>query len=166
VIKNFALTLALTLFAGAAAAEVNVAVVNIQRAIGESDEAKALLQQLESELAPEQTTLKSLGTEITSLQEKFNKDSEVMSDAEKRRRQKEIEDKQIDYQFRVNKLQKTVQDRQQEILGQMEPKVNAVLKDLIDQQKYDVILARQGVIYADNRLDITAKVTELLNLKK
>lgn len=165
-IKNFALTLALTLFAGAAAAEVNVAVVNIQRAIGESDEAKALLQQLESELAPEQTTLKSLGTEITSLQEKFNKDSEVMSDAEKRRRQKEIEDKQIDYQFRVNKLQKTVQDRQQEILGQMEPKVNAVLKDLIDQQKYDVILARQGVIYADNRLDITAKVTELLNLKK
>ncbi len=51
------------------------------------------------------------------LQEKFNKDGDVMSDAEKRKLQKEIEDKQIEYQFRVNKLQKVVNERQQEILS-------------------------------------------------
>lgn len=166
-VKKLALMVAVCLLAGTAAAvELNVAVINIQRAIGESEEAKALIKKLEDELAPEQATLKTLGGEITALQEKLTKDSEVMSDAEKRRQQKEVEDKQIDYQFRVNKLQKTVQDRQQDIMGQMGPKVEAVLKDLIALEKYDLILARQSVIHADGKLDITAKVTELLNQKQ
>jgi outer membrane protein len=166
VLKKLAITMAALLVAGSAVAEVKIAVINVQRAIGESEEAKVLIQKLESDLSPEQEAIRALNGEITAMQEKFVKDGEVMSEAEKRRQQKEIEDKQIDYQFRVNKLQKTVQDRQQEILGQMAPKVDAALKDLIALEKYDLIVNRQNVLYVDNKLDITARVTELLNQKK
>jgi outer membrane protein len=166
VLKKLALTMAALLFAGSAVAEVKIAVINIQRAIGESEEAKVLLQKLEADLTPEQDAIRSLNTQISAMQEKFVKDSEVMSEAEKRRQQKEIEDKQIDYQFRVNKLQKAAQDRQQDILGQMAPKVDAVLRDLIELEKYDLIVNRQNVLYVDNKLDITSRVTELLNQKK
>ena len=55
-----------------------------------------------------------------------------MSPAEQRRMQKEIEDKQIDLQFLGNKLQKEVNDRRQELLQQMVPKIDVVLKDLIE----------------------------------
>jgi len=167
VVKKLALMVAVWMCAATAAAvEMNVAVVNVQKAIADSEEYKALATQAKSEFGPDETAIKALGTEIQTLTDKFTKDSEVMSDAEKRRQQKEIEDKQLDYQFRVNKLQKTAQDRQQEILGQMGPKVEAVLRDLIDAEKYDLILARQSVIHADAKFDITAKVTELLNQKK
>ena len=160
------LFVALLCFAASALAELKIAVLNVQRAIGDSEEAKVLIKKLEGDLAGEQNIIKQLNTDITATQEKLNKDGDVMSDAEKRKSQKVLEDKQIDYQFRVNKLQKTVQDRQQEILGQMEPKFSAVLKDLITAEKYDLIIPRQGVLYGDSKLDITAKVTELLNQKK
>lgn len=165
-VKRVGLLAALLLFAASASAELKVVVLNVQRAIGDTEEAKVLIKKLEDELAPEQNVIKQLNTDITAMQEKLRKDGDVMSEAERNKSQKALEDKQIDYQFRVNKLQKTVQDRQQEILGQMEPKFSAVLKDLITTEKYDMIIPRQGILYGDSKLDITAKVTELLNQKK
>ena len=163
---RFMLVNVLLLAAGSAFAEMKIAVVNVQRAIGESTEAKAMIAKLESDLGPDQTTVKNLGASITQLQEKFNKDGDVMSEPEKRKLQKDIEDKQIEYQFQVNKLQKVVNERQQDILQQMAPKLDAVLKDIIAKEQYDLVIHRQNVLYVDAKFDITAQVTEKLNQKK
>ncbi|MCX7064375.1 MAG: OmpH family outer membrane protein [Proteobacteria bacterium] len=156
----------LLLSAGSAFAEMKIAVVNVQRAIGESNEAKAMIAKLETDVTADNEAVKKLNSEITQMQEKFVKDGEVMSDAEKRRIQKELEDKNTEYQFLANKLQKVVNERQQEILGQMAPKLDAVLKDIIAKQTYDLVIHRQNVLYVDPKYDITAQVTEQLNLKK
>jgi outer membrane protein len=148
------------------AAGLKIAVVNVQRAIGESEEAKTLIAKLESDLAADNTAVKNLNSQVTQLQEKLVKDGDVMSDAEKRKLQKEIEDKQADLQFQVNKLQKVVNERQQEILGQMAPKLDAVLKDIIAKEQYDLVVHRQNVLYVDPKHDITTQVTEALNQKK
>jgi len=145
---------------------LKIAVVNVQRAIGESEEAKALIAKLESDLAADNTAVKNLNSQVTQLQEKLVKDGDVMSDAEKRKLQKEIEDKQADLQFQVNKLQKVVNERQQEILSQMAPKLDAVLKDIIAKEQYDLVVHRQNVLYVDPKHDITTQVTEALNQKK
>ena len=156
----------LLLVAGSAMAELKIGVVNVQRAIGDTEEAKALIAKIESDLGAEGTALRSLNSEITQLQEKMVKDGEVMSAVEKTKLQKEIEDKQLDYQFRGNKLQKTVNERQQDIFGQMGPKFEAVMKDIVARDKYDLILHRQNVLYVDPKLDVTAQFTEALNQKK
>jgi outer membrane protein len=148
------------------AAGLKLAVVNVQRAIGESEEAKALIAKLESDLAADNTAVKNLNSQVTQLQEKLVKDGDVMSDVEKRKLQKEIEDKQADLQFQVNKLQKVVNERQQEILSQMAPKLDAVLKDIIAKEQYDLVIHRQNVLYVDPKHEITTQVTEALNQKK
>ena len=89
-----------------------------------------------------------------------------MSDSEQRRAQKDIEDKQLELQFGVQKLQKEAQDGQQEILREMSPKLNAVLKDIIDLEGYDVVMDRQAFLYVNPKHDITRKITELLNDKE
>lgn len=134
-----------------------------ERALAESEEAKVLLQQIQSELQKEQDEVRGLGEEIVALQEKLQKDGEVMSATEQRKVQKDIEDKQIDYQFLVNKLQKEVNDRRQELLGQMLPKIDKVLKDLIELEGYDMIMQRGNLYYVNSKHDITRKVTEKLN---
>ncbi len=156
----------LALIAGTAAAELKIAVLDTQRALAESEEAKALIEKINNELKSEQDEVQSLGESLRSLNDKLNKDGEVMSAAEKRKAQKEIEDKQIDYQFLVNKLQKEVNDRRNELLQQMVPKVDAVLKDLIATEGYDMILERGNLRYANTKHDITRKVTEKLNAKR
>lgn len=165
--------LSLLLAAGGAAAELKIAVLDVQRALAESEEAKQFMEALQSDLQAEQTEMNELRQEIVSLQEQLQKDAEVMSPSEQRKRQKEIEDKRIDLQFLGNKLEKEVQDRQGELLQQMAPKIDAVLKDLIEEESYDLILQpnraasflERTLLYADSDHDITRKVTEKLNEK-
>jgi len=168
VIKKFALHAAwmLLLVAGPAAAEMKIAVLDTQRALMESEEAQSLLAKAAEDLRAEESSLKALGEEIVSIQDKLQTDGEVMSASEQRKLQKDIEDKQIDYQFRANKLQKEVNDRRQEILQQLVPKMNAVMEDLIGVEGYDMIMERGSLRYVNPKHDITRKVTEKLNEKK
>ena len=152
--------------AGSAAAELKIAVLDTQRALVESEEAQALLAQAQQELQAEQDQLQALNDEIVALSEQLQKDAEVMSPAEQRRMQKDIEDKQIDLQFLGNKLQKEVNDRRQELLQQMVPKIDVVLKDLIELEGYDMIMERGSLRYVNSKHDITRRVTEKLNEKQ
>lgn len=148
-----------------AAAELKIAVLDTQRAIAQSEEVKSLLEIVQEELQSEQENVNTLGDEIRSLREQLVKDGEVMSPTEQRKAQKTLEDKGIDYQFLVNKLQKQANDRQQEVIQVMAPKLQAVLRDLIDLEGYDLIL-EAGVLYVNSKHDITRRVTEKLNEKR
>lgn len=156
----------LLLAAGSALAEMKIAVVNVQRAIGETEEAKALVAKLHTDHQAEEDALRTLNTEITQLQEKFVKDGDVMSDVEKAKMQKTVEDKQRDLQFQADKLQRIYQEKQQELLTQMAPKFEAVMKDIVARDKYNLVVHRQNVIYADPQFEITSQITEALNQKK
>ena len=163
--KKLTIAAMLLFVAGSAAAELKIAVLDTQRALVESEEAQALLAQAQKELQAEQDELQALGEEIVTLQEKLQTDGEVMSATEQRKLQKDIEDKQIDYQFLGNKLQKEVNDRRQELLQQMVPKIDVVLKDLIELEGYDMIMERGSLRYVNSKHDITRRVTEKLNEK-
>ena len=148
------------------AAEYKFAVIDVQRAIGDSEEAKSLASQVEQDLKADQDALQKLAEDIQAVQERLQNDAEILGDAEKRGMQKDIEDKQLDYEFGVNKFRKELQDRQQEIFRQMGPKLDAVLTDLIEIEGYDVVLPRAGLLYVNSKHDITRKVTEKLNEKQ
>jgi len=153
------------LVATSASAELKIAVLDTQRALIASEEAQSLSKKIQEELQSDEAEAKALNDEVRALTEKLQKDGEVMSPAEQRKAQKDIEDKQIDLQFLVNKLQKAVQDRRQELVNHMLPKIDAVLKDLIELEGYDLIMERSNLRYVNTKHDITRKVTEKLNEK-
>ena len=167
-VRRFLLAVVLVLSAGSAFAEIKVASLDVLRAISDSEEAKTLFTTVQQELQNDQDALTALQTEIGSLREKLAKDSEILSDSEQRRLVNDIESKQADLQFQANKLRKEFNDRQQEIISQMVPKLDAVLKDLVEIEGYDFILNKnqQTVLYVNTKHDITRKVTEKLNEKQ
>ena len=146
-----------------AAAELKVAVVNTGQAIQQSLEAQAYMEKVEQELDPEQTELRALQDEIQALQQQVADEGDVMSDAARRGIAKDIENKTIDLEFRVQKLNKDVQDRRDELLRMVGPKVQAVVSDMVEVERYDLVFERGSVGYVNPRHDITAKVTEKLN---
>ena len=149
-----------------AAAELEIAVLDTQRAIVSTEEAQELMQKAQNELKEEETEVNALGESILELQQQLETDGEIMGASEQRRIQKEIEDKQLDYQYLVNKLQKQLNDKRQELLQVMGPKLNAVLEDLIALEGYDLILERANLRYVNPKHDITRRVTEKLNEKR
>ena len=156
--KKFASLAWITLlFCSASAyAELNVVVLDSVRAILESDEAQVLAEAANKEMEAEQT-------ELTN---RLQTDGEVMSATEQRNIQKQIEDIQIELEFGSKKLQKQVQDKRQEILQALAPKFDKVLKDIIQVDQIDFILAPDSLQYANSKHDITRRVTEQLNEEK
>ncbi len=158
--------LALAFAASGAAAELKIGVLDVQQALLASEEAQQFMEKAKSELKNDEDQVKKLEDDLRSMQEKMDKDADVMSPAEKQKRQSELENKQMDYRFQVNKLQKEVKDRQQELMQQMGPKLQAAIKDVVDSGNYDMVLQRGDLIYAGEKFSITRKVTEKLNEKR
>jgi outer membrane protein len=151
------------LLGGTAYAEMKIVVLDSVRAILESDEAKVLADAANKEMEAEQTQLRDIAEKMQEMNNKLQTDGEVMAASEKRKVQKDIEDMQIDLQFRSQKLQKEVQDKRQEILQALAPKFDKVLKDIIQVDQIDLIMAPNALQYANSKHDITRRVTEKLN---
>lgn len=143
-----------------------IAVVNVQEAITKSDKAKLWLQNFESEHAAEQADLRALEAELQAMQERFKKDQAILSEEEKRKFNKDMQDKYEELQFRGKQLQKEFKDAQQELLKSMLPMVQNVLNKLMEKNSYDMILRSEVVLTLSPKLDITGQVIEQLNKEK
>ena len=151
------------LLATTAWAEVKIAVVDVQRSILNSEQAKVYMAQIQDEFKPEQDEIRSLQSAAAALLERLQKDGEVMSDPEKRKLQTQIERKNEDFVYLRQKLQKQIEDRQQELFAGIDQKVQKAIEELVLSDDYDVILPRQAALYVADLYDITRKVTEKLN---
>ena len=103
-IKKLTLMAMLMALSTGAAAEMKIVVLDTVRAILESEEAKVLITAAEKEMEGEQNELRQLAEQHQGLQEKLSKDRDVMSQTEQRSVAKDIEDLEIDLQFRSQKL--------------------------------------------------------------
>lgn len=157
------LTPLLALSAPAALAEVKIAIVDVQGAILQSEEAKRLLQQIQTEFQDEENEIRQIQSDAAAMLERMQKDSEVMSEAERRRLQQQIESKNNDFVFFRQKLQRQVEERQQELFSGINGKVQKAIEELVKSEDYDLILPRQAALYVNPVYNITRKVTEKLN---
>ncbi len=150
-------------WAPGAVAQLKVAVVDTAQAIQQSEEAKSFVETIQQELEPDSKQLEGLRDEIVALEQQVADDGDVMSEQERLRIAKDIENKRIDLDFGAKKLEKALQDRQTELLQTVAPKVRAIVNDLVEVERYDLVFERRNVAYVNARHDITAKVTEKLN---
>ena len=152
--------------ASMASAEMKIVVLDPARAILGSDQAKVLVEAARKEMQPDQDELNELAEELQAKQKKLQTDLEILSDNEKRKIAKEIENMQADAQFASQKLQKYAQDKNQEILQSLAPAYEKVLNEIIEIDQIDLILSPTALTYANKKHDITKKVTERLNADK
>ncbi len=147
-----------------ALAEVKIAVVDVQSAILSSESAKKISAQISGEFTREQDSIKKLQTDAAVLLERLQKDGEVMSDAEKRKVQQQIESINNDFVYERQKLQRAIEERQKELFAGIDQRVQAAINELVLSEDYDIILPRQAALYVGDLYDITRKVTEKLNM--
>ncbi len=146
-----------------ASAEVKIAVVDVQNAILQSEEAKRLLTQIQEEFKGEEEEIRKIQSEAAALLERMNKDADVMSDAEKRRLQQQIESMNNDFVYLRQKLQRQIEERQTELFTGIDSKVQKAIEELVLSEDYDMILPRGAALYVAELYNITRKVTEKLN---
>ncbi|GGK66235.1 OmpH family outer membrane protein [Amphritea balenae] len=140
-----------------------VATLSVQQALLSSKAAEAFRAELQKEFSSEQKQLLDLEAQAKKIQQQLKKGQGTQS--------KEVTDQQRvqfqkafgEYQRLGQELQQVQREREQLFLQEMRPKLDAVIRGLIEKDGYDLVLNKQATIYAKPGLDITAKVVELLN---
>lgn len=150
------------LWAGTATAqELKIGYVNSERVLREAVPAKAAQGKLEVEFSKREKELNETGARLKGAAEKLDKEAPALSEAERTRRQRELVEQDRDLQRKRREFQEDLSQRRNEELAAVVERANRVIKQIFDQEKYDLIL--QEVIFAGPRVDITDKVIKALN---
>jgi outer membrane protein len=155
----------LAMTASFAQAEMNIAVVDMQRAVLASDEAKVAIDKFRIVKQDDIDTISQLETELKGIQDKIAKDGEIMSEDERRKIKNSFEEKATTYKFHRQNMEKAEQQELQQLAKAMEPRMQEALKAIIDEKKYDLVLRPDMIIYTGPGTDITKLLLEKLNAK-
>ena len=150
-------------FTNVVSAEVKIAVVDRQAAILQSEEAKRLLAQIEEEFKAEQKEIRDIEAERNAIVEKAQKDGDVMSQQEQRKLQRQIESIANDLNYKSQKYQKEIVERQRELLAGFNQKLQDAIQEIVLNDDFDMVLNREAAFYVSELYDITRKTTEKLN---
>ena len=166
--RALVLACALTVLPGVALAQGRVAVLNIEEAIFNTEEAKAQFNALRQ--TPDYTKNKKEAEEIKkqydTLAEQFNKNREVMSAEQQAEQGKKLQELRTDLEFVVKKLQQSERDVATRLMREMAPKANTVVGDLVKSEGIGLLLNSQAALYFEPSYSLSAKVTEKLNQAK
>ncbi len=147
-------------------ANTKVVVADSTAALMASNEARKAVEKLQGELKPQRDRMELLRKEVQALEQRFQKDSAVLSDKDKKDLQKQAEGKLSEYNNLAQVVQKRTQEVQNELLQRMLPKMEAAIDELRKAGNFDIIIEKKNVIFADTTVDITRKITEKLNAAK
>jgi len=152
---------ALAITAQAQADDFRVGFVNTDRIFREANTAKAAQTKLEQEFARREKELNDLGTALKTASEKFEREAATLSEAQRSQRQRQLIDQDREFQRKRREFQEDLNARKNEELQQVLDRANRVVKQVAEQEKYDLIL--QEAVYINPKHDITDKVIKALN---
>ena len=147
--------------AQARADEIRIGFVNTDRIFREANTAKSAQAKLEQEFSRREKELSDMGTALKSASDKFEREAPTLSESQRVQRQKQVVDMDRDFQRKRREFQEDLNARKNEELQQVLDRANRVVKQVAEQEKYDVIL--QEAVYINPKLDITDKVIRALN---
>ncbi|QWD70918.1 OmpH family outer membrane protein [Polynucleobacter sp. UB-Siik-W21] len=145
-------------------AGTRVAVVNSEKVFNESNLAKAMQTRLQNEFTKRQNELRDSAQKIKTAAEKLDRDAAVMNEAERVRRQRELADQDRELQRKQREFTEDLNQRTFEERAKIAEKANAVLRQIAEQRKLDVIV--QEAAFVSPKADITDDVIKALNSQK
>ena len=152
---------ALCAAAPAMAQEARIAAVNSERILRDSQPAKQAQVKLEQEFSKRDRELQDMAQKIKAMADKLDKDTAVLADSDRQRRQREVADLDREFQRKQREFREDLNQRRNEELAQVLERANRVIRQLAEQRKYDLIV--QEAVYVNPRIDITDDVMKALN---
>ena len=159
---KIALFIGLILAANTSFADLKVGFVNIPAVLEKAPQAEKAKKRLEKEFSPRDKQLVAQQKEIQTLEEKMTRDGSVMGDSERSNLEKDINNKKRDAKRSQQEFSEDFNVRRNDELGKLQRRIVEAIRGIAKDQGYDLLLT-DGVIYANDKIDITAQVQTKLS---
>ena len=149
----------------AAAADLKVGVVDLQKVIESSKPGQAMQGQLKAEKDKMEAELKKKGDEIEELRQRLERESMVMSKEAREEKEREGRIKVNDIKQLQKKYRADLQGLELKLMGQLKDQISGLLEEIGKKEGYVLIISNIAVLYAPNSVDITDTLIKKLNAK-
>jgi outer membrane protein len=138
--------------------------VNTERILRDAQPAQRAQKKIEAEFQKRDQELAKIATELKRMQDDLDKNAMTMSESQRRNREREFADLNRDFQRKQREFREDLNQRRNEELAQVVELANRVIRQIAEQEKYDIIF--QDAVFASPRIDITDKVIKALDSGK
>lgn len=156
------LCLALALPA-AAQSEGRIGFVNTARILRDAVPAVRAQKKIEAEFAKRDQELAKTAEQLKRMQDELERQGVTMQESQRRAKERDFNDLNRDFQRRQREFREDLNQRRNEELAQVVEQANRVIRQIAEQEKYDIIF--QDAVYANPRIDITDRVIKALEGK-
>jgi outer membrane protein len=146
-------------------AEVNIAVIDVQRVVTESDPGKEALQKLKELQDSKIDEGRAMQQEMDTLREQMSKQRFTLSEERLAEMSKQIEDKQIAMQRFQDDAERELDEARRRELGGLEARIIPVINEIGVERNLTLVFNKfqSGLVYADDAIDITDDVIRRFN---
>jgi len=148
-----------------AASRIKIGVVNADKVFQESIRGKEIIGSLKIKINREQEKIRKNQEKLNELKNQLNKQSLVMSEDLKRK-------KENDYRMKLRALQRQAKDAeeemqisQREIRAEVLSDLMGIIRDLGKREGFTYIVTSEFVVYSDKSIEITKKIINEYNKK-
>lgn len=149
------------------AADVRIGYVDMRRVMTETKTGKRVKGEIEKTIKQRQESLSREEQGLKSMQQAYEKDKLLLSEAQKQTKQKEFDEKLKAYQQSAAEAQREIGQKEQEFARHAIPEIRAIIRDLAKEEKLTLVFEKREmpVLYAADGPDLTEKVIQRLDAK-
>lgn len=166
--KTLSLIISFIMISSAAfASEFKIAVVDLQKALQTVEAGKKAKASLEKEFNEKKKVLESEENTIKKMTEDFKKQSLVLSEDAKIKKQNEIQERVMKYRELFGKSQMEIQGRERELTDPIIQKLKGVVEEMGNKKGYTMIVEKNenAILFSSAKEDLTDEVIKEFNKK-
>ncbi|MCA9623832.1 MAG: OmpH family outer membrane protein [Myxococcales bacterium] len=161
---TFLVALATTAMSPAARAEGKIAVIDLRRAVADTEDGLRVQAELQELFDNRQADYDSKEKAYTAAKTDFEKLSkQKVSEAELRKKYAALEKMAFDLQQAQMKYRQEMQQKESQLMYPIVNQMLALVRQLASQNSYDMVLNKEAVPYFRSDLDITDRIIQMYN---
>ncbi len=137
-----------------------VAVVDMQKALQLVEAGKKARSQLEHEFNAKKVEFQKEEAAIKKMNEDFQKQSLVMNDEARIKKQGELQNRILKFQQATQQSQEEIQVKERSLTQPIVVKMRAIISDLAKKKNYSIVLEKNEnfVLHSEDKDDLTSEV--------
>jgi outer membrane protein len=166
--KRVWLAVVATLLAAPAVGQsMKIGVVDLQRALNESDAGKKAREEFKVDVDKLQASLKRQKDDIEELKEQIEKKASVMKESERETLGEDYRKKLRDFERAYKDSQADLQKRDADLTASLIAELQEIIVDYGQRESYTLLLESNssGVLYGGKEIDVTEAIIEEYNRK-
>ena len=144
------------------AEELKIGIVDVNKILKDAPQTISANKKLEKEFSSRTEQLKTRIKALESDGKKFQKESLTMSDDQREKTERSLQQRKIEIQRNERELREDMDLRRREEIGDLQEKINLTIDKIASDNSYDLILYN-GIAYANAKVDISDDVIKALS---